>query len=94
MNDEIIKRNGTPEIGAHTVNKVIYLVLTFFLGALGIHKFYARRPIAGVLMALISLSAVLLVFPIIISFLWMIISFVAALFTKADGNGNIEAGIF
>ena len=79
------------EIKAHTVNKVIYLVLTFFLGPFGIHKFYARRPFAGILIALISLSATVLILPIIISYIWVIISFVIALFTPADDAGNIEA---
>ena len=89
------------EIKAHTVNKRIYLVLTFFLGAFGIHKFYARRPFTGILIALLSLGAVLsfvsvFLIPlsivlIIITVLWLIISFVRALFTKADDAGNIEA---
>ena len=49
MNDNIIKANGTPVIGPHTVNKVIYLVLAFFLGGFGIHKFYEGRVGLGLL---------------------------------------------
>ncbi|MBQ3683220.1 MAG: hypothetical protein II922_09100 [Succinimonas sp.] len=79
------------EVGAHTVNKVIYLVLTVCLGPWGVHKFYARRPIAGVLIVLISCSALLLIFPIFISLVWVVISFVKALLTPADSAGNIEA---
>ncbi len=69
--------------GAHTVNKVIYLVLIFFTGAFGIHKFYARRPIAGIVCLLFCWT--------FIPFIWAVCSFVHALFTPADRQGNIEA---
>ncbi|MEE3421157.1 MAG: TM2 domain-containing protein [Succinimonas sp.] len=70
-------------IESHTVNKVIYLLLIFFLGGLGIHKFYARRPVAGVLYLLFCWTGI----PVILA----IISFVITLFTPADPAGNIEA---
>ncbi|WP_019003069.1 TM2 domain-containing protein [Succinimonas amylolytica] len=83
MNDNIIKANGTPVIGPHTVNKVIYLVLAFFLGGFGIHKFYARRPLAGIICVLFCWTCIPLI--------WSLISFVIALFTPSDSLGNIEA---
>lgn len=34
--------------GEHRVNKLIYFLLSFFFGAMGIHKFYAGRIFAGI----------------------------------------------
>ena len=31
------------------VNKIAYALLAIFLGSLGIHRFYARRPVSGVM---------------------------------------------
>ncbi len=72
------------EIQSHTVNKVIYIVLAFFLGTFGVHKFYARRTLEGVLFLLFCWTSI----PSILS----IISCVVTLFTPADNNGNIQAG--
>ncbi|MDO4635852.1 MAG: NINE protein [Streptococcus sp.] len=62
------------------VNKVIYLVLTFFLEGLGIHKFYAGKTGVGLLYLLFSWT-------FIPSFL-ALIDFIMALFRPSDYNGN------
>ena len=31
------------------VNKIIYIVLAFFLGGFGVHKFYAGKTMSGLL---------------------------------------------
>ena len=63
------------------VNKVAYCILAFFLGGLGIHKFYAGRTGAGVAMLLFSWTFI----PVIIA----LIDFIVGLTKKADANVNI-----
>ncbi|MDR2879496.1 MAG: TM2 domain-containing protein [Fusobacteriales bacterium] len=45
MERERINRN----YGKKPVHKVVYALLAIFLGSLGIHKFYAGKPVQGVL---------------------------------------------
>ena len=40
------------------VNKVIYILLAVFLGSFGIHKFYAGKPIQGLLHILFCWTAI------------------------------------
>ena len=56
-------------------------LLAFFLGGIGIHKFYAGKTGAGILYLIFCWSGI----PVIISF----IEFIVALCKKADANGNI-----
>lgn len=65
----------------NVVNKMVYLLLAFFLGGLGVHKFYAGKIGAGVIYLLFSWSGI----PTIIS----LIEFFVGLFQVADANGNI-----
>lgn len=64
------------------VNKVIYILLAVFLGSFGIHKFYAGKPIQGLLHILFCWTA--------ISHVLAIISAVLTLFKPADANGNVR----
>lgn len=64
-----------------SVNKVIYLLLAFFLGGAGIHKFYVGKIGMGILYLLFCWTGV----PSFIA----LIEFVIALFKKADSNGCI-----
>lgn len=74
---------GTPTlvVAGKVVNKVVYCILAFFLGAIGIHKFYAGRTGAGIAMFLFCWTGI----PAIIAF----IDFIVALTKKSDANGNI-----
>ena len=63
------------------VSKAAYLLLTFFLGGLGIHKFYAGKPIAGIFYLIFCWTYV----PGIIAFF----EFIFACFKTSDSNGNI-----
>lgn len=63
------------------VNKIVYCVLAFFLGGIGIHKFYAGKIGTGILYILFWWTFI----PGFIAF----IEFIIALCKKADANGNI-----
>ncbi len=63
------------------VNKVVYLLITFFLGFCGIQKFYAKKTLQGGLCLIFFWTGI----PEIIA----IIDFIIALFKKSDANGNI-----
>lgn len=73
----------TTYIGPHVVNKIVYCVLAFLLGGLGIHKFYAGRTGKGILYILFCWTGI----PNIIA----LIEFIIALCKPADANGNIQA---
>ena len=63
------------------VSKVAYCLLAFFLGGIGIHKFYAGQTTKGILYLVFSWTMI----PAIIAF----VEFIMALTKQADANGNI-----
>lgn len=63
-------------------------ILCFFLGGLGIHRFYAGKPGTALLMLFCSISGLFLFFPLIISGIWVIIDFLIIIcggFTDENG---------
>ena len=40
--------NSVEQNGRHKVNKIAYVLLTFFLGGIGIHKFYSGHIFLGI----------------------------------------------
>lgn len=63
------------------VNKVVYCLLAFLLGGIGVHKFYAGKTGAGILYLLFCWTFI----PSIVA----LIEFIVALCKEADSNGNI-----
>ncbi|MCQ9300465.1 hypothetical protein BUZ56_03775 [Staphylococcus hyicus] len=63
------------------VNKLAYILLAFFLGSFGIHKFYAGKPIQGLLHIAFFWTGI----PHIIA----IISGILVLFKPADEYGRV-----
>lgn len=63
------------------VNKWIYVLLAFFLGGIGAHKFYSGRIGSGICYLLFCWTGI----PVIIAF----IEFIIALCSRPDLNGNI-----
>jgi len=76
--------NGQPTYVANNtkaVNKIVYCLLAFFLGGIGIHKFYAGKIGTGILYIIFCWTLI----PCFIAF----IEFIIALCKKSDSNGNI-----
>ena len=68
-------------VSGKVVNKLVYCILAFFLGGIGIHKFYIGKTGAGIASLLFCWTGI----PAIIAF----IDFIVGLTKKADANGNI-----
>lgn len=71
--------NGYPRLAV--VNKMMYCLLAFFFGAIGVHKFYAKKIGAGIVYVIFFWTLI----PAVIAFFELI----TALCKKADANGNI-----
>lgn len=67
--------------GKKVVNKLVYCLLAFFVGGLGIHKFYSGKIGMGILYIVFCWTMI----PSLVAFVEMII----AITKKADANGNI-----
>lgn len=67
--------------GKHKVNKIAYVLLAFFLGGFGIHKFYAGHIFLGVLYLLFFWTFI----PGFVAF----IEFIIGICKTADENGDI-----
>ena len=64
--------------------RLVYALLGVFLGFVGMHNFYARNWLAGLLQLLLSFATYLLGFGIIVPWLW---AMVEAVLVRKDGNG-------
>lgn len=72
---------GVAYVSGKVVDKVTYLILAFFLGWIGVHKFYAGKIGAGIMFLVFFWTGV----PALISF----IEFIVAIFKKPDIHGKI-----
>lgn len=80
-----INVNSSPNVYAannmRSVSKVVYCLLAFFLGGIGIHKFYVGKTGPGIAYLLFCWTGI----PALIAF----IEFIIALCKPADADGNI-----
>ena len=79
-----------PMYNDRTVNKLAYFFMAFFLGTLGIHRFYAGRPVSGTVYLLLTLSSFVFLVPVFFVWLLSFIESIVALTRESDSNGNIH----
>ena len=80
-----LKQIQTTVIGTTEKSRLIYVVLAFFLGMLGIHNFYADRTGRAVAQLLITLLLWWLFIPLIAVWIWVLVD---VLTVKTDGNNK------
>jgi TM2 domain-containing membrane protein YozV len=78
------ERPAEPAAAAHSRNRMVFAFLAIGLGFLGLHNFYARQWLTGLLQLLLSIATSLMGFGIIASWLW---AMVEALVVRKDGHG-------
>ena len=83
-NKVIVSKKAVPLTAnaPHSVNKVGYVLLAFFLGGIGIHKFYAGHILLGFIYLIFCWTYI----PGFIAF----IEFIIGLCKTADEKGNIQ----
>lgn len=100
MSDEFVQNGSVGDVVVNqnesAKSKGVAAVLCFFLGWLGIHRFYAGKVGTGILMIVLNIStfiglfiALIGVIPGAILTLWIIIDFIMILCGNfKDGNGK------
>lgn len=68
---------------AHPKNRAIYIVLALFLGAFGVHNFYAGRNGTAIAQLLVTFLTGWLFFPLLILGLWILVEMVVV---DSDGK--------
>lgn len=89
---QILFRRAMRQSGEHTnpKNGIIYILLAWFLGTIGIHNFYAGYAGRAAIQLLLTLSAPLFLFvPLIVTALW---AFVELLFQNKSRGGKRFGG--
>ncbi len=69
-------------------SKVIYLLLLFFFGMFGLHRFYLGRIKSGIIYFLCSTVGSILILPPVIIFILLVVDFFKTLFKDTDEDGN------
>lgn len=77
------KAKACPKCGRAVCNTdksvLVYVLLAFFLGGLGVHKFYAGRSGEGVVMLLMGTIGWALIIPGIVVWIWALVDFIVGL---------------
>ncbi len=66
--------------------QLIYVLLAFFVGNIGIHNFYARRKKSAIAQLLMTFPGCFLLVPMIIAWYWVVIEIFVV---KKDGSGRL-----
>ena len=73
MTDATQPSPGAAALGAEGKSKLIAYVLWFFLGGFGVHRFYLGRIKTGIAQALLALSGIFLLVPLITLLIWLLV---------------------
>lgn len=88
----ILFHRALRESGEHKNPKsgVVYILLAFFLGTLGVHNFYAGFGKRGLVQLFLTLSASMFLFlPLIVTSLWALGEL---LFKRTSADGHVMSG--
>lgn len=78
----------SPAYETVTVDKLTYILLAFFLGAFGAHKFYAGQVKEGIIYLLMLLFSFLVIPGIVVTIL-AIYELIVAMMVNDNGDGKI-----
>lgn len=67
-----------------TRSRLAYIIIAIFLGALGIHNFYAGRTSQGVIQLLATILTGWLVIPLLAVWIWVLVE-ICTVTTDGDG---------
>ncbi len=77
------KAKACPKCGYRTFDAsksiVVYLILAWFLGIFGIHKFYVGKTNQGIVMAIMGTIGWLLIIPGIAVCVWALVDFIVGI---------------
>lgn len=77
------RAKACPKCGRQVCNvdksMVVYVLLAFFVGVWGVHKFYAGRNGQGIAMLLMGTIGALFIFPLIIVGIWAFVDFIVGI---------------
>ena len=77
------KAKACPKCGCQmfdaSKSMVVYILLAFFLGGWGVHKFYAGRQNEGIAMLLMGTIGWLRIIPGIIVWIWAVVDFIVGI---------------
>lgn len=76
--------NNVAAVATAPKSRVVYILLAFFFGSLGVHNFYAGRNGSGITQLLITLFIGWLVVPLAVVGLWVLIEMFVV---NKDGKG-------
>lgn len=73
MTDMTEPSPGAQAVGSEGKSKLVAYLLWFFLGGLGVHRFYLGAIKTGAAQALLAISGAFLLIPLIPLFIWLIV---------------------
>lgn len=77
---------GRATASADDKSMVVYILLAFFVGSWGVHKFYAGRTNQGIAMLIMGTIGWLLIIPGLVACIWAFVDFIVGLINVNQPN--------